>query len=110
MSDDGWVGVMPADELPESKSMRIDLDGTPVMLHRTGERIFAIGARCTHQGAPLDRGPVRIGGTEATVTCPAHGSVFRLADGSVARSPATSPVPAYEARDNDGTLELKPRG
>lgn len=30
------------------------------------------------------------------VTCPWHGSTFRLADGGIVRGPASSPQPSYE--------------
>jgi nitrite reductase/ring-hydroxylating ferredoxin subunit len=109
MSDDGWIPVLPDADLPQGKSTRVDAGGVPVMLYRGDDELFAIGNRCSHQGAPLDRGPVKIGGSEATVTCQAHGSMFRLRDGSVARGPAMAPVPAFEVRITDGTIELKPR-
>jgi nitrite reductase/ring-hydroxylating ferredoxin subunit len=109
MSDDTWVAVMKSDDLREAKATRVEVHGVAVLLYRSGERLFAIGNRCTHQGAPLDRGAVRIGGSEATVTCAAHGSVFRLTDGAVVRAPATQPVPAFDVRVTDGSIELKPR-
>ena len=110
MTDEEWAPVLPLNDLPEAKSTVVDMGDVRVMLYRAGERIFAIGNRCTHQGAPLDRGPVKIGGSLATVTCPAHGSVYRLTDGSVMRSPATVPVPAFEVRLESGMVELRPLG
>lgn len=110
MSDGGWTSVLPADDLPEGKSVKVTWEGTAVMLYRSGDELFAIGNRCSHQGAPLDRGPVKIGGSEATVTCQVHGSMFRLRDGSVARGPAMAPVPAFVARIADGAVEIKPKG
>jgi nitrite reductase/ring-hydroxylating ferredoxin subunit len=104
-----WRPVVPLEELPERRSTRVMLDEVPVMLYRTDERIYAIGARCTHQGAPLERGPVKVGGSLATVTCQAHGSTFRLDDGAVMRGPATVPVPAFDVRVEDGTVELRDR-
>jgi nitrite reductase/ring-hydroxylating ferredoxin subunit len=110
MGDDGvWRAVLAYDELPERRSTRVMLDEVPVMLYRADDRIYAIGARCTHMGAPLERGPVKIGGSLATVTCPAHGSTFRLEDGAVVRGPATRPVPAFDVRVEDGSIELRGR-
>jgi nitrite reductase/ring-hydroxylating ferredoxin subunit len=106
--DDGWTAAFPLEDLPVGKATTVDLAGEAVLLYRTDEQIFAIGNRCTHQGAPLHRGPVRIGGSEATVTCPAHGSVFRLADGRAVHGPASSPVPAFEVRVTSGTIEMRP--
>ncbi len=109
MSEDAWVAVMPLGDLREARVTRVELDGVAVLLYRMGERLFAIGNRCTHQGAPLNRGSVRVAGSEATVTCPAHGSVFRLTDGAVVRAPARDPVPAYDVRVTEEAVELKPR-
>jgi nitrite reductase/ring-hydroxylating ferredoxin subunit len=107
--DEGWLSVIALEDLPEARSTVVELEETRVMLYRTGDRIFAIGARCTHQGAPLDRGVVKVGGSLATVTCPAHGSMFSLTDGSVIRSPATRPVPAYNVRVEAGMVQLQDR-
>jgi len=108
MSDEGWCAVLALEELVDRRPIRTDLEGTQVLLYRADDRIFAIGNRCTHQGAPLDRGNVRVQGSEATVTCPAHGSMFRLTDGAVVRAPAPGPVPAFETRVRDGMVELRP--
>jgi nitrite reductase/ring-hydroxylating ferredoxin subunit len=40
------------------------------------------------------------------LTCPWHGSMFRLADGSVARGPATAPQPAFEVCEAGGTIQV----
>jgi nitrite reductase/ring-hydroxylating ferredoxin subunit len=107
---DGWSAIGPLEDLPDGRSARVQVDGTDVLVVRAGERIFAVGNRCTHQGAPLDRGVARADGPTPTVTCPAHGSVFSLEDGGVRRGPAARPVPAFEVRVSDGTVELRPPG
>jgi nitrite reductase/ring-hydroxylating ferredoxin subunit len=107
--DDGWVAAVPLEQLADGTSTRVEIEGKPVLLARDGERLFAIGARCTHQGAPLQRGPLKFGALDQ-VTCPVHGSVFALADGRVLRGPATVPEPAYDVRVTDGTIELRARG
>jgi nitrite reductase/ring-hydroxylating ferredoxin subunit len=109
LGDDTWTPVIAVEDLREGRATHVQLDDVAVLLVRSGERVFAIGNRCTHQGAPLDRGVVRIGGSMATVTCPAHGSTFRLNDGGVARGPAVQPVPAFEVRITSGSVELHRR-
>ncbi|MFF8291623.1 Rieske (2Fe-2S) protein [Streptomyces sp. NPDC016309] len=50
----------------------------------------AFSAVCTHQGcivATVDNG---------TINCACHGSRFRITDGSVARGPATRPLPGEQ--------------
>jgi nitrite reductase/ring-hydroxylating ferredoxin subunit len=106
---DGWPIAIDAAELPEGKAVRVDVAGTTVMLVRSAdESIFAVAARCTHQGAPLDRGALDLRASDPTVTCPAHGSVFSLVDGRVRRGPAIQPVRAFETRLRDGIIELRP--
>jgi nitrite reductase/ring-hydroxylating ferredoxin subunit len=105
--DTGWATVLPLEELPEARATRVMLEDVPVLLYRSGDRIYAIGARCTHQGAPLERGPIKVGGSLATVTCQAHGSMFRLDDGAVMRGPAAQPVPAYHVRVSFGNIQLQ---
>ena len=109
MSGDGWIAAGSVGELPDGKGARATVGDATVLLVRSGERIFAIGNRCTHQGAPLDRGPVKVTGPLATVTCPAHGSMFSLEDGRVMRGPAARTVEAYDARVVEGAVEIRPR-
>jgi nitrite reductase/ring-hydroxylating ferredoxin subunit len=106
--DDGWVAVGQLEQLEDQRSVRVDVEGQPVMLARDGERFFAVASRCTHQGASLQRGPLKFGALDQ-VTCPVHGSVFGLADGRVLRGPATAPLAVYDVRVTEGTLEVRPR-
>jgi nitrite reductase/ring-hydroxylating ferredoxin subunit len=96
-------------ELQEGRGFRASVDGVEVLLVRAGDTVFAVANRCTHQGAPLDRGTVRLAGSPHTVTCPAHGSTFDLESGGVTRGPATQPLPAYEARIVEGVVEVRPK-
>ena len=52
---------------------------------------------------------VRLSGGELAdgyLTCPWHGSMFRLTDGSVARGPATAPQPAFEVREVGSAIQV----
>jgi nitrite reductase/ring-hydroxylating ferredoxin subunit len=109
MDTDAWVATIPLEDLPEGRSVKAGAGGEQVVLHRVGDTIYALRNRCTHQGAPLDRGPVNVAGSEATVTCPFHGSTFRLKDGGVIRGPAVAPVLAFETRVTEGVVEIRPR-
>jgi nitrite reductase/ring-hydroxylating ferredoxin subunit len=99
VGDDGWSSLLlRSSDLRDGRPVRIDLDGSAVLLVRNGDEPFATRNRCSHQGAPLHKGPVRFGGLLRTVQCPLHGSTFDLTSGKVLRGPATDPVPAYETR------------
>lgn len=102
-----WIDVADAESLPENRAVRGSADGTPVLLVRAGDRIFALANRCPHQGAPLDKGVVNVRGSPATVTCPAHGSMFDLGTGRVVRPPATKPVDAFETKVAGGRVFVR---
>jgi nitrite reductase/ring-hydroxylating ferredoxin subunit len=109
VTDAGWQDVASSEALPNSKPFRASTDDGPVMLYKTSEQVFAIGAQCTHQGAPLDRGIVKLAGSVRTVTCPAHGSMFDLTTGRVMRPPAMKPEPVYDVKVEDGRVFVRPR-
>jgi nitrite reductase/ring-hydroxylating ferredoxin subunit len=109
VEDGGWIAVLPVTDLADRKPVKVDVDGSAVLLVRNGEELFGIGNRCTHQGAPLHKGLVRFGGSLRTVQCPLHGSTFDLADGRVLRGPATEPARAYETRVTEGVVEIRSR-
>nr|MBA2599974.1 Rieske (2Fe-2S) protein [Actinomycetota bacterium] len=105
---DGWIDI-GALELTDRKPVRIAVDGDAVLLLKTGNQVFAIGNQCTHQGAGLDRGVIKIAGSVNTVTCPAHGSMFNLETGKTMRPPATKPVPVYDVKVEEGRVFVRPR-
>lgn len=98
-----FVPVLPMQDLAENAPKRVDAKGRPVLLVRRGSAVFAIGAVCSHYGAPLEEGALKDG----TVVCPWHMSRFSLVDGRVQAGPATAPVPAYEVRIKDGNIEVR---
>ena len=89
--------------------MRVVVDGQALLILKDGDQVFAIGNQCTHQGAGLDKGVVKIAGSVKTVTCPAHGSTFNLETGKVMRPPATKPVPVYDVKVEDSRVFVRPR-
>ncbi len=62
-----------------------------VVVVKRGEEIFAIGARCTHYGAPLEEGLV----VEGTIRCPWHHAVFDLETGEAVGAPAFESTGCY---------------
>lgn len=100
--------VLALADLPQARPVRVTAGDAEVLLYRTGERILAASNRCTHQGAPLDRGVVRESGSLLTATCPLHGSTFQLTDGRVLRGPATTRLPLFEVRVSGDTVEVRP--
>ncbi len=101
-----WTRVAREADLEPDAPVLVRASGYGVLLYSHAGTIQAIAARCTHAGGPLDEGEV---GDDLCVTCPWHGSRFRLADGSVVRGPATAPQPAFEVQIVDGNVEVRLR-
>ena len=97
-----WTATVPASTV-STEPQRVEADGVPVLILQRGDRILAVGATCPHRGAPLEEGSF----DDETVTCPWHGSRFALADGALLRGPSAMPLPRYETRVNNGTVEVR---
>jgi nitrite reductase/ring-hydroxylating ferredoxin subunit/uncharacterized membrane protein len=93
-----WTAVLDAADLAEGAPRVVRAGDTEVLLYRDGGRLHALWASCTHECGPLAEGHF----ADGCVTCPWHGSTFRLADGKVVRGPAAASQPVYETRVTDG--------
>jgi nitrite reductase/ring-hydroxylating ferredoxin subunit/uncharacterized membrane protein len=102
-SPENWIDVMDEAALEEQQPMRVELEGSPVLLYRYGGTVYAIGAVCGHDGGPLEEG--RFEGL--CVECPWHQSVYDLRDGNVVHGPSTYAVSNYASRIQDGKVQLK---
>jgi nitrite reductase/ring-hydroxylating ferredoxin subunit len=69
----------------------------PVILARSGGKVFAIGATCTHYGGPLSEG-LLVGDT---VRCPWHHACFSMRTGEALRAPALNPVACWSVETID---------
>ena len=98
----GWHHLMPSAGLPEGKPVRELLGEIPVVAVRVGGAVYVLADRCSHMSGPLSGGEL----ADGCLTCPWHGSVFRIADGSVARGPATAPQPAFRTREVGGAIQV----
>lgn len=98
-----WTRVLDDAELEAGQPRRVVVGDAPIMLVRSGGRVHALADRCSHRGGPLSEGEI----ADGCVTCPWHGSVFRLEDGSVERGPAAYPQPRLETRVSGGGIEVR---
>jgi nitrite reductase/ring-hydroxylating ferredoxin subunit len=98
----GWHDLMPAAELADQSPVKRMLGDVPVVVIRDGHEVHVLAERCSHLSGPLSEGELAGG----CLTCPWHGSVFRVADGTVVHGPATAPLPAFQARVRGGVVQV----
>ncbi len=98
----GWHYLMPESELAEGGQARRLLGEVAVVAVRQNGRIFVLADRCSHMSGPLSGGEL----AEGALTCPWHGSRFRLGDGAVLRGPGTAPQPVFECRTAGGAIQV----
>lgn len=100
-----WTDVLAEAELPAGGHRLVQAGKVSVLLVRQDGRIDALDSVCSHMGGPLEKGEI----ADGCVTCPWHGSVFRLADGKILTGPATTAQPSYETRVEDGRIQVRAR-
>ena len=98
----GWHHLMTEDDLTEGKPVRQMLGEVPVVAIRRGGQVHVLADRCSHMSGPLAEGEL----AEGQLTCPWHGSIFSICDGSVTRGPATAPQPVFETRSVGGAIQV----
>jgi nitrite reductase/ring-hydroxylating ferredoxin subunit/uncharacterized membrane protein len=98
-----WVAADDAAAPAEGQMVAVVAGDVEVMVTRRHGALCGLAERCSHQGGPLHEGEV----VDDRVRCPWHASEFVLADGSVAHGPANAPQPVYDARDDDGTVQVR---
>lgn len=86
------------EDIPEGGVLKGQIEGQGALFHRDGERVFAIGAACTHYGGPLAEGLVEGG----RVHCPWHQACFDLRSGRALAAPALNDLPAWRVEVKDG--------
>lgn len=80
------------------------VDDRAILILRIGNEFFAIEDVCTHDGQPLTDGPV----SGCEITCPRHGARFDVTNGKAMCMPATSPIPRFAVKVEEGAVFVGP--
>jgi nitrite reductase/ring-hydroxylating ferredoxin subunit len=85
------VAGVATSEVPDGGMLAGHAQGEAILLSRTGDQWFAIGAVCSHYSGPLPEG-LRVGDT---VRCPWHHACFSLRTGRSLRPPGLNDVACW---------------
>ncbi|PSN31008.1 hypothetical protein C0J52_20469 [Blattella germanica] len=77
-----------------------------VLVVKQNGKISAIGAKCTHYGAPLEKGALG----EGRVRCPYHGACYNIATGDIEDYPGLDSLPCFQVEiKKDGGVKVRAR-
>lgn len=91
------------DGLDPDTMRQVEIDGRDVLLVRRGDDVTALGARCTHYGAPLAEGVLHDG----RITCPWHHAVFDAATGLNLEPPGCDGLRRFPCQVEDGAIRVE---
>ncbi len=78
----------------------MEVDGIDILVVNCDGELLAMEDVCSHDGAPLDDGPIDC--AAGTIECPRHGSLFDLRTGRPKTLPAYQPVETFPVEIEDG--------
>lgn len=85
------IDVGSVRDIPLPGALRVDIDGTAVVVARDDCGIYALADQCSHADVALSEGEV----ADCAIECWLHGSSFDLRTGAPLTLPATEPVATY---------------
>ncbi len=83
-----YVFAAKASDLPEGGKLKVQVEGSDILLTRLGGQVYAINNKCTHMGGSLVDGLF----ADGLVSCPRHGATFDLKTGKVVRGGKMGPL------------------
>ncbi|HEU5270619.1 MAG TPA: Rieske 2Fe-2S domain-containing protein [Jatrophihabitans sp.] len=104
VASEDWQDTLAEAELIDNQPTLVHAAGLPVLLIRRGGELFALDDRCSHRGGPLHEGQLS---GDGCISCPWHGSRFRLAGGEVVDGPAVRPQRRWEVRTRYGMVQVR---
>ncbi len=97
-----YVAVAQVEEVKPGERIVLAVKEHYIALFNVDGAYYAIEDLCTHDDGPLGDG--ELSGT--IIECPRHGAQFDITTGKVVRMPAIAPVPRYDVRVVDGTIQI----
>jgi len=99
MPEDNFQIIGDTADIDLGHSVSVHLNGVDILICHTKDGFFAVEDLCTHSMVPLCGGLIE----GNYITCPLHGAVFDLTDGSVQSPPAFEDLRTFELKI-EGTL------
>ncbi|HWQ90742.1 MAG TPA: Rieske 2Fe-2S domain-containing protein, partial [Clostridia bacterium] len=94
------VPVPQAQQLRDRENLRLEIDGTAMVVLKAEGKFYAFQDFCTHRFGPLSEGSYQA----YEVECPWHRSCFDVRTGKVVRGPAKTELKTFRVELREGKL------
>ena len=92
MSKEQQIGT--THDFADGEMKQVSVNGADILVARVNGKYHAVGAFCTHYGAPLVEGALN----GERLVCPWHHACFNVTNGEMEEPPALDDLPCYEVR------------
>ena len=103
MTEDIFIPVADVTDIALNQSVSVELEDQSILICNTENGVFAVEDRCTHADIPLCGGQI----VRNFISCPVHGAVFDLSDGSVQAPPAFEDLETFEVKIDGTSISVK---
>ena len=91
-------------DLAENEMKEVDMgEDRKVLVIKQKGKITAIGAKCSHYGAPLVNGVLG----EGRIRCPWHGACFNIETGDIEDFPGLDSLPCFDVSVDAGVVKIR---
>jgi 3-phenylpropionate/trans-cinnamate dioxygenase ferredoxin component len=98
-----WVFAAKAEEVQPGTAHMVEVGGYALAICNTGDGVYTIDNKCTHDNGPLGQGKL----DGKAIECPRHGARFDVTTGRVLALPAVRPVKSYPTRVSGEAIEVE---
>jgi|TARA_B110000003_G_scaffold103164_1_gene105367 3-phenylpropionate/trans-cinnamate dioxygenase ferredoxin subunit len=98
-----FIQVADITDIDINQSQSVNIDEVDILICNTDNGVFAVEDKCSHADIPLCGGQI----TGNYITCPVHGAVFDLTDGSVQSPPAFEDLNTFEVKIEGTSISVK---
>ena len=88
------ITVATTSEFSDGEMKQVSVEGKEILLARVNGNFYAVGATCTHYGAPLVEGVLN----GERLVCPWHHACFNITTGDLREPPAFDALPRYNVK------------
>jgi nitrite reductase/ring-hydroxylating ferredoxin subunit len=102
LMNEAWITVALLPQVPEGRTLLVDVAGEAVCLYNLNGVIFATQNECTHAEASLAEGYIE----DDCIECPLHQATFHIPTGKVRNPPATEDLRVYAVKVHGNEIRV----